>query len=314
MDKVPARSLPTRASGAGWKLAESLCPADYPAQPRCPSSATKAAAWPTRSTETVRARSCWSTGCCSRRRCTVRWPRALAERGNRVVTLDLLGHGRSDRPQDMTRYSMPFFGRADDRAARPPRGRRGGAGRDLAGRQRDPRGGGARAGARARHGGRDARARQRAAGLRDRLHAADGRPDLRRARHAPRRPRRADGPQRRRPAAGRRRPGHHPPGPRRPARRSCTGCSSVARRRTRRCAARSPRRPSSSATRATRSTPSATPTRWSPSCRTPACVQASSILELRISPERLTGEIGDFLDTCWKARRRGGASRARRVA
>ena len=36
--------------------------------------------------------------------------RALAERGNRVVTLDLLGHGRSDRPQDMTRYSMPFFG------------------------------------------------------------------------------------------------------------------------------------------------------------------------------------------------------------
>ena len=36
--------------------------------------------------------------------------RALAERGNRVVTLDLLGHGRSDRPRDMTRYSMPFFG------------------------------------------------------------------------------------------------------------------------------------------------------------------------------------------------------------
>ena len=35
---------------------------------------------------------------------------ALAERGNRVVTLDLLGHGRSDRPRDMTRYSMPFFG------------------------------------------------------------------------------------------------------------------------------------------------------------------------------------------------------------
>src|SRR6185437_5626573 len=36
--------------------------------------------------------------------------RALAARGNRVVTLDVLGHGRSDRPQDMTRYSMPFFG------------------------------------------------------------------------------------------------------------------------------------------------------------------------------------------------------------
>jgi pimeloyl-ACP methyl ester carboxylesterase len=36
--------------------------------------------------------------------------RALADEGNRVVTLDLLGHGRSDRPRDMTAYSMPFFG------------------------------------------------------------------------------------------------------------------------------------------------------------------------------------------------------------
>jgi pimeloyl-ACP methyl ester carboxylesterase len=37
--------------------------------------------------------------------------RALAERGNRVVTLDLLGHGASDRPADMWRYSMTEFGR-----------------------------------------------------------------------------------------------------------------------------------------------------------------------------------------------------------
>jgi pimeloyl-ACP methyl ester carboxylesterase len=36
--------------------------------------------------------------------------RSLAERGNRVVTLDLLGHGRSDRPRDMWRYSMSEFG------------------------------------------------------------------------------------------------------------------------------------------------------------------------------------------------------------
>ncbi|HEU4655892.1 MAG TPA: alpha/beta hydrolase [Capillimicrobium sp.] len=35
--------------------------------------------------------------------------RELAARGNRVVTLDLLGHGRSDRPPDMWRYSMPQF-------------------------------------------------------------------------------------------------------------------------------------------------------------------------------------------------------------
>src|SRR5215213_2314180 len=34
---------------------------------------------------------------------------ALAERGNRVVTLDLLGHGQSERPPDMWRYSMGFF-------------------------------------------------------------------------------------------------------------------------------------------------------------------------------------------------------------
>ncbi len=37
--------------------------------------------------------------------------RALAARGNRVVTLDLLGHGDSDRPADKWRYSMPTFGR-----------------------------------------------------------------------------------------------------------------------------------------------------------------------------------------------------------
>jgi pimeloyl-ACP methyl ester carboxylesterase len=36
--------------------------------------------------------------------------RSLAERGHRVVTLDLLGHGESDRPRDMWRYSMPAFG------------------------------------------------------------------------------------------------------------------------------------------------------------------------------------------------------------
>src|SRR5436305_9180750 len=36
--------------------------------------------------------------------------RALAARGNRVITLDLLGHGKSDRPCDMWRYSMSAFG------------------------------------------------------------------------------------------------------------------------------------------------------------------------------------------------------------
>src|SRR4051794_13528748 len=37
--------------------------------------------------------------------------RSLAGRGHRVVTLDLLGHGASDRPADMWRYSMTEFGR-----------------------------------------------------------------------------------------------------------------------------------------------------------------------------------------------------------
>jgi pimeloyl-ACP methyl ester carboxylesterase len=40
------------------------------------------------------------------------WPLAedLAAHGNRVITLDLLGHGGSDRPRDMGQYSMQQFG------------------------------------------------------------------------------------------------------------------------------------------------------------------------------------------------------------
>jgi pimeloyl-ACP methyl ester carboxylesterase len=35
---------------------------------------------------------------------------ALARRGNHVIVMDPLGHGRSDRPRDMWRYSMTTFG------------------------------------------------------------------------------------------------------------------------------------------------------------------------------------------------------------
>src|SRR5687767_12569007 len=35
----------------------------------------------------------------------------ISERGNRVITVDLLGHGQSDRPEDLVRYSMPLFAR-----------------------------------------------------------------------------------------------------------------------------------------------------------------------------------------------------------
>src|SRR6478609_1606561 len=33
----------------------------------------------------------------------------LAAHGNRVITLDLLGHGKSERPRDMWRYSMRIY-------------------------------------------------------------------------------------------------------------------------------------------------------------------------------------------------------------
>ena len=36
---------------------------------------------------------------------------ALATQGNRVIAVDLLGHGRSDRPEDLRLYSMPLFAR-----------------------------------------------------------------------------------------------------------------------------------------------------------------------------------------------------------
>ena len=36
--------------------------------------------------------------------------RSLAESGNHVVALDLLGHGSSERPQDAACYSMTAFG------------------------------------------------------------------------------------------------------------------------------------------------------------------------------------------------------------
>jgi pimeloyl-ACP methyl ester carboxylesterase len=45
------------------------------------------------------------------RRMFERLGRTLAERGNRVVCADLLGHGRSDRPEDLRLYSMPIFAR-----------------------------------------------------------------------------------------------------------------------------------------------------------------------------------------------------------
>ena len=36
---------------------------------------------------------------------------AMVARGNRVLCIDLLGHGKSDRPEELVRYSMPLFAR-----------------------------------------------------------------------------------------------------------------------------------------------------------------------------------------------------------
>lgn len=36
---------------------------------------------------------------------------AIARNGNRVICVDLLGHGASDRPEDLRLYSMPLFAR-----------------------------------------------------------------------------------------------------------------------------------------------------------------------------------------------------------
>jgi pimeloyl-ACP methyl ester carboxylesterase len=43
-------------------------------------------------------------------------------------------------------------------------------------------------------------------------------------------------------------------------------------------------------------------------------VKASSILEMRLTPERLTGEIVEFVEGCWRGRARPGSSARRRPA
>jgi hypothetical protein len=43
-------------------------------------------------------------------------------------------------------------------------------------------------------------------------------------------------------------------------------------------------------------------------------LEASSIIELRVAPERLTGEIAAFLDECWRPRPADRRPRAKRAA
>ena len=44
----------------------------------------------------------------------------MAARGNRVITVDLLGHGESDKPDDMRIYSMGSLASQVAGAGRPP--------------------------------------------------------------------------------------------------------------------------------------------------------------------------------------------------
>ncbi len=87
------------------------------------------------------------------------------------------------------------------------------------------------------------------------------------------------------------------------AARCSRACSSDVWHRHAMSGERSPLRRSCSATDATRSTPSRTPACSRRRCRTRACLEADSLVELRARPERLTGEIAGFLDEVWRARR-----------
>jgi pimeloyl-ACP methyl ester carboxylesterase len=239
--------------------------------------------------------------------------RALAQRGNRVVTLDLLGHGRSDRPRDMTRYSMPFFGQqmialldhleVDDAVL-----------------------GGTSLGANATLEAA-VHAPDRVRGMVVEMPVLDnallgcaiaftplmvalsfGEPIMRLVARGARQIPSGVGP-----ALAdvgldtiRQEPGPSAAGlhglffgrtaPHKTLRRKLAAPTLVIGHQ------RDPVHPFSDSDALVAELPNA------------RLVQASSILELRTSPERLTGEMGDFLDTCWAPRRRGGASRARRVA
>ena len=239
--------------------------------------------------------------------------RALAERGHRVVTLDLLGHGRSARPRDMTLYSMSFFGEQmiglldhlglDDAVL---------GGTSL----------GANSALEAA-----AHAPERVRGMVIEMPVLDnallacavaftplmvafsfGEPVMRALASAARRVPSGRGPLLADVALDTIRQDPAPSAavlhglffgrtaPHRNLRRRINAPALVIGHH------RDPVHPFSDSGALAKELPNA------------RLVEASSILELRLTPERLTAEIGDFLDECWKPRRRGSASRGRKVA
>jgi pimeloyl-ACP methyl ester carboxylesterase len=242
-----------------------------------------------------------------------RLARALAERGHRVVTLDLLGHGRSDRPSDMTLYSMSFFGEQmialldhlelDDAVL-----------------------GGTSLGANATLEAA-AHAPERVRGMVVEMPVLDnallaaavaftplmvaltfGEPVMRALASAARRMPTGRGPWLADVALDTIRQDPAPSAavlhglffgrtaPHKNLRRQLRAPALVIGHH------RDPVHPFSDSGALVKELPNA------------RLVEASSILELRLTPERLTAEIGDFLDECWKPRRRSVASRGRRVA
>jgi pimeloyl-ACP methyl ester carboxylesterase len=239
--------------------------------------------------------------------------RALAERGHRVVTLDLLGHGRSDRPRDMALYSMSFFGEQMIGLL------------DHLGLDEAVLGGtslGANSTLEAA-----AHAPERVRGMVIEMPVLDnallacavaftplmvalsfGEPVMRALARAARRVPTGRGPLLADLALDTIRQDPAPSAavlhgvffgrtaPHRNLRKRINAPALVIGHH------RDPVHPFSDSGALAKELPNA------------RLVEASSILELRLTPERLTAEIGDFLDECWKPRRRAGASRSRKVA
>jgi pimeloyl-ACP methyl ester carboxylesterase len=239
--------------------------------------------------------------------------RALAERGHRVVTLDLLGHGRSDRPLDMTLYSMSFFGEQMIGLL------------DHLGLDEAVLGGtslGANSTLEAA-----AHAPERVRGMVIEMPVLDnallacavaftplmvalsfGEPVMRALARAARLVPTGHGPLLADVALDTLRQDPAPSAavlhglffgrtaPHRALRKQLRAPALIIGHH------RDPVHPFSDSGALAKELPNA------------RLVEASSILELRLTPERLTAEIGDFLDECWKPRRRSGASRSRKVA
>ena len=237
--------------------------------------------------------------------------RELAERGNRVVSLDLLGHGKSARPVDMTAYAMEPFGRRHRRLLDHLDVEDAVVERHVAGRQRHPE--------------RGLVAPERIRGMMIEMPVLDNailgaaRVPAVDARDALRGPRAERRQHRREPAADLARAGdRHADGLAARPSGAVAGGPARAVLRAHRAAAvgartitvpalvvghpNDPIHPFTDSDELARELPNA------------RLVDAESIVEMRVRPERLTAEIAAFVDECWTvtraAKRRPAGKRA----